>query len=79
MLPMVLCITKKTCKSFEIRVGQSFDSGLNISSIVGLRGHHSIVQEGGGAVVFVADKLFISNLLGSALNNLNFITCLYSS
>ena len=28
VLPMVLCITKKTSKSFEIRVGHSFDFGL---------------------------------------------------
>ena len=32
---------------------------------------------GGGPIVFVADKLFISTRLGGALKIINFITCLY--
>ena len=48
-------------------------SGLKLS----LRGHHSIPRGGGGAGIFVADKLFISTPFGGALKISNFITCLY--
>ena len=41
-----------------------------------LGAHHPITR-GGGGVVFVADKFFISTKLGGSLKISNFIICLY--